>query len=612
MPTSVNGALSRLKTLLSVRESDQFSDRELLLRFVQTSDQVAFELIVRRHGPMVLGVCRRLLRNSADADDAFQATFMVLVRRAASLSQPEKLAGWLNRTAYITARKIRNSLAYRRAQQVPLNEPATDAPVAEIIWRELAPIFDEELHRLPDRLRLPIVLCFLEGRTKRATAAILGWPEGTISSRLQRARELLRCRLTRRGIALSTGVFSLALFHATASAAVPALLLSSTIQSASQIALGAAFTGPVAMLTEGVLRSMYYTKLKFVAVMVLSIGILGSSTSWIIQSAGTSDIAFAQEKGTEKAPTKAPPKDTRPALIEAKLAVLEQAHRQAREQEAALRAEMDAVRAQLEQARRLAEENAVEAKAQRDVAEAARQQAQAQAAKAVAEMTALRMALEAERKKLENLMAIAAKVAPQFDWNKALNGLQPTNQPVPGPGGAPMKGARPGEAIAPANKEAAEKRMHAMHQLKAAEAGLEKAKATLGQASANYQLAEQNLKKIMAESERAPVPGPENTVPGPGGPSMRLTGPLAPPQGVAGAGLVRFREADVKIAAAKRNMKKIQFENTRRLAKDNVVSASELALAQGEFDIAEAELEKTQILLQIALEEIKGSGTPKR
>ncbi len=236
MRTSVRGVVSRLQSILSARDADGLSDSDLLLRFVQTSDPIAFEVIVRRHGPMVLGVCRRLLRDCADADDAFQATFMVLVRRAASLSRPERLAGWLNRTAYITARKMRTSRNRRQSLQVPLEELSIQDPVADIIWRKLTPIFDEELHKLPDRLRLPIVLCFLEGRSKRASAAILGWPEGTISSRLQRARELLQSRLSKRGIALSSGVFNLALFKAAASASLPPALVSSTIQSASQIA----------------------------------------------------------------------------------------------------------------------------------------------------------------------------------------------------------------------------------------------------------------------------------------------------------------------------------------------------------------------------------------
>src|SRR5262249_37296261 len=147
-----------------------------------------------------LGVCRRVLRDSPDADDAFQATFVVLVHKARSLRQPERLAGWLHQVAHRTARKLRATRLARSRRGGELFEIPPGEAAAEVVWRELRPIFDEELDRLPAKLRLPAVLCFLEGQSKGEAARTLGWPEGTVAGRLQRARERLRVRFAARGL----------------------------------------------------------------------------------------------------------------------------------------------------------------------------------------------------------------------------------------------------------------------------------------------------------------------------------------------------------------------------------------------------------------------------
>ena len=292
----LNGVVGRMTAMLAVSEAADRSDSDLLRGFISRSDAGAFEAIVRRHGPMVLGVCRRLLRNAADAEDAFQATFIVLVRRARSLRRPERLAGWLYQVAYRVARKARQRLAQRINQTLSVDVPVDD-PVPQIVWNELRPIFDDELNRLPEKLRLPVVLCFLEGLTKREAARRLEWPEGTVSSRLQTAREALRIRLGARGLALSVSVFHIALFQGTAPAAIPATLLSATIQSTT--ATAAASTSAAAFLAEGVVQSMFVTKIKMLAASVLAVGLLGGGAGWMIGERGSENVAFAQSGSGE-------------------------------------------------------------------------------------------------------------------------------------------------------------------------------------------------------------------------------------------------------------------------------------------------------------------------
>jgi RNA polymerase sigma factor (sigma-70 family) len=317
MAQSVSAFVGRLAKAFAFRDVIELGDADLLQRFRSTSDAVAFEAIVRRHGPMVLGVCQRLLRNPADADDAFQATFAILIRRAGSLTRPERLAGWLSQVAYRTAKRARAVRQRRTSTQTALPEIPVESPVAEIVWRELRHIFDEEVNRLPDKLRLPVVMCFLEGQTKRAAARSLGWPEGTFSCRLQQARELLQSRLSRRGVTLSAGALALALFEGTASAAVSPALVSSTVQSVSLIAAGSALTGPVAALTQGVLQSMVVTKMKIVAAVILTVGMLGGGTGWVVRNgSGDATSALAAEPtGKPAAPTQPSGKSTDPEIL---------------------------------------------------------------------------------------------------------------------------------------------------------------------------------------------------------------------------------------------------------------------------------------------------------
>src|SRR5437879_3635968 len=187
------------------------TDAQLLACYLERRDEAAFAAIVRRHGPLVMGVCRRILGNCHDADDAFQATFLVLIRKAASISQRELLANWLYGVAQITARKARATAARirtRERQVADLPEPATSQPAS--CWAELVPLLDHELGRLPDVYRVPIILCDLQGKSRKEAAGQLDCPEGTVSSRLARGRKLLARRLARRRMAISAGCLAAA------------------------------------------------------------------------------------------------------------------------------------------------------------------------------------------------------------------------------------------------------------------------------------------------------------------------------------------------------------------------------------------------------------------
>jgi RNA polymerase sigma factor (sigma-70 family) len=272
MPTSVIEHIRRV-----VGDGVGLRDGELLGRYLDRRDEAALSALLNRHGPMVWGVCRRHLSHH-DAEDAFQATFIVLVRKAASIAQREAVGNWLHGVAHQTALQARRSAARRRAREVQVTEmPDAEAPQER--WADLQPLLDEELSRLPDHYRTVIVLSDLEGRTRKEVAAQLGCPEGTVASRLVRARSMLAKRLTQRGVALSGGALAVVLSQSAGSAGVPAAVVSSTIMAASLCAAGQAeIPVKVAALAEGVLKAMLLNKLKpalAVLVVVAMVGLVG-------------------------------------------------------------------------------------------------------------------------------------------------------------------------------------------------------------------------------------------------------------------------------------------------------------------------------------------------
>src|SRR5262249_51578111 len=182
-------------------------DAQLLERFVRLRDETAFEALLHRHGPLVFGVCRKFLYNPHDAEDAFQATFLILARKAGSVAPGSLLGHWLYGVACRVAARARKT-ALRQAREQSGADLAAVPGAAEEADSDLAPLLHEEVRRLPDKYRRPVVLCYLEGKTNEEAAHELQWPVGTVKGRLNRAREMLRARLTRRGVALSAGLLS--------------------------------------------------------------------------------------------------------------------------------------------------------------------------------------------------------------------------------------------------------------------------------------------------------------------------------------------------------------------------------------------------------------------
>jgi RNA polymerase sigma factor (sigma-70 family) len=263
MPTG--NVIQQLRRAALLVDGEQLTDAQLVGCFVERRDEAAMALLVRRHGPMVLGVCRRVLRNYHDAEDAFQAAFLVLARKAGSLRSPEALANWLYGVAYNVAHKSRATSARRRAREKQADELPEPAVVAGEGGREeLRERLDRELNRLPDKYRAPVVLCHLEGISRKEAACRLGLSEGTVSSRLARAKVLLARRLRRRGLDLSGGLAPGLLGGVYAPANMPAALAPPTAAAACSFATGRPGGGvPVraAALAEGVMGMMSSIKL---------------------------------------------------------------------------------------------------------------------------------------------------------------------------------------------------------------------------------------------------------------------------------------------------------------------------------------------------------------
>jgi RNA polymerase sigma factor (sigma-70 family) len=246
------------------------SDGDLLRRFTAYREEAAFSALVERHGPLVLAVCRRVLRHEQDAEDAFQATFLVLARRAASIRRQQSVASWLYGVAHRTALRARRAAAKRPAVTAGRNPGGQADPPSEASLRELQRLLDEEVSRLPEKYRAPFVLCCLEGLSRAEAAQRLGWNEGTLSGRLALARSQLRRRLTCRGVSLTAALCALALCPA-AKAAVPAALAAAAVRGVLPGA-AEAVSQRAAALAEGTLRALALTRIKLMAVLLLVLG----------------------------------------------------------------------------------------------------------------------------------------------------------------------------------------------------------------------------------------------------------------------------------------------------------------------------------------------------
>jgi len=254
----------------SARNSADRADGELLTRYRTLRDQDAFSSLVRRHGPMVLGVCRRVLRDSHAADDAFQATFIVLAKKADTVRPPDRLAPWLHGVAYRTAIKARGR-AFRRQHVETMYATHSERPQRTEDF-ELLLVIDAHVNALPEKYRTPLVLCGIQGLNKTEAAERLGLPEGTVSSRLARARDMLRDRLTRRGIAVPAAMLTTVFTNSALQASVPAALIRPTLS----LSLGTIpLTGSVLTLSNEVIRSMKYLSFQMLGSLAVATSLIG-------------------------------------------------------------------------------------------------------------------------------------------------------------------------------------------------------------------------------------------------------------------------------------------------------------------------------------------------
>jgi len=287
------------------------SDRELLNRFVDAGDEAAFTVLIERHGPVVLGVCRRSLRNLHDAEDACQATFLVLTRKAASVRKAASLGSWLHGVACRVALTLKRDLARRKRRDRDRQTPARRDPAAEVSWREAQTVLDEELELIPERYRAPLILCYLDGKTRDEAAQELEVSPGKLHGRLERGRALLRDRLEKRGITLAAALCATALSSGAAKAALPAPLLIASAKAASALAAGQPLTADIVTtnvltLTQGVLKSMFLTKLKLGAAAALCVGLFVAIVGGVLPANAIAHEATAKDPGKTIVKTAAP------------------------------------------------------------------------------------------------------------------------------------------------------------------------------------------------------------------------------------------------------------------------------------------------------------------
>jgi len=246
---------------VSTTAVDDLTDELLLERYTSRREEAAFAALVRRYSPLVLSVCRRVLHHEQDAEDAFQAVFCVLARKAGAISRRAAVGAWLHAVAFRIARKARA----RRGRQPVAQSNLPNVPAAEgspeWAWKELRPILDAEVNHLPATCRRAFILCYLEGRTNEQAAVQLGCPVATVVSRLARARQRLRVRLTRRGLALSAGMLAAILGQHAAAAAVQAGLAEAAVQTGLRYAAGQVVGTGVAALADGFLKTLLWARL---------------------------------------------------------------------------------------------------------------------------------------------------------------------------------------------------------------------------------------------------------------------------------------------------------------------------------------------------------------
>jgi RNA polymerase sigma factor (sigma-70 family) len=303
MATTQSGAILRhIRTLAASAAAQELTDGQLLHRFATAHEEAAFATLVQRHGRLVWSVCRHILHHEHDAEDAFQATFLILARRPGSIRKQESVGSWLYGVAYRVAVKAKRSAARRQAYERQARTMPQGQVSSELACRELQAILDTEVQRLPDKYRTPFVLCCLCGRSRQDVAQELGWKEGTVSSRIAQARKQLQQRLARQGITLAAVLCAHTLSSQTVAAAVPPALAQATIKAALLVVAGkpltaAVISGPVAVLIRSGLRALAAARLKLVLALVLTVGGLSLLGRWDL-GAHSSDIEEMQTPTT--------------------------------------------------------------------------------------------------------------------------------------------------------------------------------------------------------------------------------------------------------------------------------------------------------------------------
>jgi RNA polymerase sigma factor (sigma-70 family) len=319
----VESMFRQVSRLAGWDQQPRLSDGELLDRFVAVREEAAFAELLRRHGPLVLAVCRRMLPQLQDAEDVFQATFLVLARKADSVREPAALAGWLHQVASRIALRMRASAARRHDAErraARLDEAASNESSGD-----LRLLLDEALQSLPEKYRLPLILCYLQERSNVEAAALLGWPSGTMSRRLAKARDLLRQRLRGRGVAVTAGTLA-AFLAAQHAGAAPAALVSGTAQAALGFLAGKAGAAASAHLAQGMLSMLYWQKCKsaLLAALVLCCFALGGGA--LLYHAARTEAAPDAPQQPPKAEQKPGPEPPLPEEALARLGSLRMRH----------------------------------------------------------------------------------------------------------------------------------------------------------------------------------------------------------------------------------------------------------------------------------------------
>ena len=299
---TVDPILQMIRRMVEDHRIKNLPDQELLRQFTGAKDDAAFACLLRRHGPMVLDVCRNVAGNDADAEDAFQATFLILAQKASSIRRLTSVGSWLYGVAYRTALKTQAALAKRQKHELRTARSAGQEAADDLAWNEIQQIIHAELAAFSERYRAPLVLCFLEGRTQDDAAKHLGVSKATLKKRLERGRALLRLRLVRRGLGPTALVAAAAWPAAKAAAGVPPALVFATVKAAMALARGQTTAGllsaHVTYLLETGLKAMFFTKLKIASAIVMAFALLPALGGWVVHSQSAVSTVAAKESKT--------------------------------------------------------------------------------------------------------------------------------------------------------------------------------------------------------------------------------------------------------------------------------------------------------------------------